>query len=551
MKTDKNISIFSDDEVVTAIHQIVQRSDKANDLQQILDSFYDINLIKKLDNINNQTIQGRRGTGKTHVLRALSCTLERNGEHAIYLDCNQLGDSSTTPIANTDIEKLTDLSVSLFRDFIHGIAVDLNNYLSWNNFEYVCAEDYNLVRKELDEIFLACQEKAIFQTEESQEFEIEQAQNSNSKRYIRVDASPMIDVAVESGKTKGANNRLKLFRKSKQTDIIIFPNISQNLINITHQINTRLYILVDEWASIPLILQPIFAEFLKKCLMCCPFITVKIAVVPLKTKFIQKIENQTIGIEPGAEISCAINLDQMFVVDQDYKRVTGFMTELLIRHVNTRLKNRKIKREELDSGFENAKIIFQIIRASEGNARDFINILIACIDRLDYRSPSEKRITFNDVIQASHYWFNNDKYSHLSEAQIKHFGALFSYIVSTYQTRGAFIQESTLANPYISDLIDARVIHVVSQGHVSDYINPKERLALIILDYGAYAEQLEQGRCLDLFDDDVLENICRHPRCVKTPRYAWWPYDRRRVVGCFMDIFEDDVFKPIFSPNLL
>ena len=70
--------------VKSAIQQIAVRTER-QDPKTILDSFYDYNIIEHLKNVNHQIIQGRRGTGKTHILHVLQNELESDTVHCIFL----------------------------------------------------------------------------------------------------------------------------------------------------------------------------------------------------------------------------------------------------------------------------------------------------------------------------------------------------------------------------------------------------------------------------------------------------------------------------------
>ena len=79
-------SILANATVKKAIQQIAIRTER-EDPENIIDSFYDCNIISHLTNRNHQIIQGRRGTGKTHILLVLKSRLESSECHGIYFDC--------------------------------------------------------------------------------------------------------------------------------------------------------------------------------------------------------------------------------------------------------------------------------------------------------------------------------------------------------------------------------------------------------------------------------------------------------------------------------
>ena len=70
--------------IKSAIQQIALRAER-QDARTISDSFYDCNIIRHLKNVNHQIIQGRRGTGKTHILQVLQNEFESEDVHCIFL----------------------------------------------------------------------------------------------------------------------------------------------------------------------------------------------------------------------------------------------------------------------------------------------------------------------------------------------------------------------------------------------------------------------------------------------------------------------------------
>lgn len=73
----------------------------------LIDSFVDFGIIEQVQNNKNQIIYGRRGTGKTHLLRALATPIARAKGLHCYIDCRTLGSG---PIQITDCEDRRDSS---------------------------------------------------------------------------------------------------------------------------------------------------------------------------------------------------------------------------------------------------------------------------------------------------------------------------------------------------------------------------------------------------------------------------------------------------------
>ena len=103
------------------------------------------------------------------------------------------------------------------------------------------------------------------------------------------------------------------------------------------------------------------------------------------------------------------------------------------------LPNRNLRIEDLSLGFEKPEVLVQLVRASEGNARDFLNILYKCLSELGNNNFDDRTVTYFDVARAAHEWFDYDKYEMLSQSQKKHFDTLFSYIVHTLCNKVAVV----------------------------------------------------------------------------------------------------------------
>jgi len=105
------------DKVLTqAVAAIPQRSERQQDLQKLVGSFVDVGILPQIRNINNQILYGRRGTGKTHVLRVLASELKENPKTpALYVDARTLG--STSQFSDATVP-LSARCLALFRDVL-------------------------------------------------------------------------------------------------------------------------------------------------------------------------------------------------------------------------------------------------------------------------------------------------------------------------------------------------------------------------------------------------------------------------------------------------
>src|ERR1022692_4012923 len=96
--------MIQDPSLTKAVAGIPQRSEKQSDVQKLVGAFVDPGILPQVDSINSQIIYGRRGTGKTHVLRVFESSLKgRNRTCVVYIDARTFGST----------EQFTDVNVAL------------------------------------------------------------------------------------------------------------------------------------------------------------------------------------------------------------------------------------------------------------------------------------------------------------------------------------------------------------------------------------------------------------------------------------------------------
>jgi ABC-type Na+ transport system ATPase subunit NatA len=108
--------MIQDPLLTKAVAGIPQRSEKQSDIQKLVGAFVDVGILPQVDSVNSQIIYGRRGTGKTHVLRVLESELrKRSGTAVIYIDARTLGSTSQFGDSSSPI---STRCMALFRDIL-------------------------------------------------------------------------------------------------------------------------------------------------------------------------------------------------------------------------------------------------------------------------------------------------------------------------------------------------------------------------------------------------------------------------------------------------
>lgn len=70
--------MLQDVQIRKGVAAIPQRSERQIDSDKLQASFVDVGLVPQLENINNQIAFGRRGAGKTHVLKILESNIRKD-----------------------------------------------------------------------------------------------------------------------------------------------------------------------------------------------------------------------------------------------------------------------------------------------------------------------------------------------------------------------------------------------------------------------------------------------------------------------------------------
>jgi hypothetical protein len=146
-----------------------------------------------------------------------------------------------------------------------------------------------------------------------------------------------------------------------------------------------LWLLLDEWSSIPLDLQPLLADLLRRSVLPATGTTVKIAAIERRSRFRQPVaDGDYLGIEVGADAASAVSLDDVLIFDHAGNRAQGFFRELFFNHARTLLPANvdapSDPQEFVHAAFSQTAFP-ELVRAAEGVPRDAINIAALAAQR--------------------------------------------------------------------------------------------------------------------------------------------------------------------------
>lgn len=487
-----------------AFLRIAKRAERQDD-EVLRKTFVDFgSVLTTLSSIDHQIIFGRRGTGKTHLLTVIRQSKESSKEIAIQLDMRNLG--SAGGIYSDPNIPLTQRATRLLIDVLAAIHEHL--------FEQAIAHDglvnLGVVGKPLDELFDAhTSVKVVGETVVEAATSAETSGAAESKLgFTTSHASPSFSGEIKENESSRDTISAKKVVKGQETNRVNFGRVGTALRKVVENLpNGRLWLLIDEWSEIPLDLQPLLADLLRRAVLPIKGITVKIAAIEQRSKFlIPGINHGHIGLEIGADISTSVDLDDYMVFDNDENRAVEFFRKLVFAHVNSALISEDIaplksESELLSTGFSQANAFDEVVRACEGVPRDAIHILSHAAQKAD-----DQTISVGDVRRAARQYYQASKDSAVGSypraKQLLHW--IMDRVIKERQAK-AFLLETGSKDLLIDFLYDERVLHVLRKG-ISAKDSPGVRFNVYGIDYGCYVDLINTANApkgiLDLGVED-------------------------------------------------
>lgn len=468
-----------------AFNRVPKRAE-ARQADQLRDTFEDSGVSAALEAIDHQVLYGRRGTGKTHALRYLEGRIQASGDIAVYLDLRTVGSPEGLYLGEQveATERAARLLVDLLMQFHDAV---LESALSDDGL----VADTQFVNR-MDAL---ADSVSTLRVAGELEVEVEQgerhAATDTAGFAVEVSGVPRASAAVASGAERETSGRRRETRSGRERLALNFSDVARALRNVAHSIGARrIWVLLDEWSSIPSDVQPLLGEFLVRCVLPLQAqMTVKIGAIELQSRFRERLPSgQQIGIELGADVSANVDLDHYMVFEQNETRARNFFRGLLYKHL---LQDQDAPslglRSETDFvrvGFTDKRALDELVRAAEGVPRDAINILGKAA-----LTAGSGKISVPNVRAASASWFQTDKEGALRarpEAQDL-LNWIIDEVIREKRSRGFLVNQRSSDNDLLMALFDARVLHLVRRGY-SAQDEPGERYNVYLIDYGAYVD---------------------------------------------------------------
>lgn len=306
----------------------------------------------------------------------------------------------------------------------------------------------------------------------------------------------------------------------------------------------RLFIIMDEWAQIPLSVQPYVAEYIKRAIMTIPEICIKLLAVSYQCQISKQSDEGIIGIQRGADIPDVLDFDYYLIYDENPDLVTGFFSEVLYNHLGAELLwDLKVTREEkakrIVDIFTQQNSFIELVRAAEGNCRDFLCIFSKAFWEGYRQQRGAKAISIPHISDAASSWFDNEKYVNIRDQAVpnKTLTFIINHIIKGYKSRTFMVEASKAQSPLLTRLLNERILHKLS-GFYSHKDLPGERYELFNVDYGAYVRF--KGTVNEPYQM-VLPFITDVPKLPPDEQKFMVPLDDKRSIRRI--VFDPDVLK--------
>jgi hypothetical protein len=492
-------------------------------------------LLAQLDSDEHQILFGRRGTGKTHLLRHLQEQRMADGALSIYLDLRQIGAAGDVFSAGQD--SFSELATGLLVDVIESIHTQIYEQVLDDRWSSMLGE----ISQALDALAeAATQIRVIGETEVEQQKETSSRATGTASVEISLTPDPRAAWRAESSKERSKRSTQRRLDRGHEAHYVLLGPLSGAFRALAAAVHPHpVWLLLDEWSALPLDLQPLLADLLRRTVFATNGVVVKISAIHGRSRFadVEAVGNP-VGLELGADTAATLDLDDFLLFRNDVASTLDFYSALLCRHMAampTRVGRTDGPAQRfLADGDSHAKVINRLfatagafhalVLGAEGVPRDALQIA-----GLAAGTAFDEPITANHVAEATRNFFLRDKDARIPKAARHAYTNLIEQAARQKSRIIPLRRDGESDDEVIQRLYDARVIHRVRQGLRLDAQHPTEVYDVYVIDSGAFLGLITTGKIRPAQDGldpgarfaDAAEIEIRGPTFVRMP-HRWY-----------------------------
>lgn len=274
-----------------------------------------------LQSKDHQIIYGRRGTGKTHALNYLAEEVAKSNSVPLFIDLRTIG-SSIGIYADPNIP-IAERGTRLLLDVLEAIQNQLMDYaleLSYESSATQLLANLDLLAEQVG--------KSVRVVGVTVNEHVDGASTTSGRESsvgLNVSRNPSIGVNATDRDQTSASQSTRVTETGVVQHRVHFGSVAKYLEEIASAISPGyVWILLDEWSSVPQDLQPILADLIKRAILPVRGYVVKIAAIEQRSRFRGSAESGSLGFEIGSDIVADLDLDDILVFKNDADKATNF-----------------------------------------------------------------------------------------------------------------------------------------------------------------------------------------------------------------------------------
>ncbi|GAT04185.1 ORC-CDC6 family AAA ATPase [Mycolicibacterium fortuitum] len=476
-----------------ALMRAYKRSEDADD-ETLAKTFVSISPLESmLRSPQHQVVYGRRGTGKTHVLRYLTKTERARDRTAIYLDVRTIG-SSMGIYGDTQLP-LAARATTLLVDVVEAIHAHIFELTLTDG---VFANQLHQIGPRLDALGAAAtQVEVAGEVENESTISTQKGTERGGSVSAEISSKPKIAASYKDKRSDNQSSQQRRTQRGLEKLHVSFGQLATALRGLVDALPQRtLWILIDEWSSLPLDLQPYLADLLRRSVFTVSGITVKIGAIERRSNFIERgKQGDYTGIELGADTSASVDIDDYLMFEDDRKEVQDFFSNLLFNHAK-----QLMSEEGSDPGFPSAQEFIRIAFApgqafpnlcffSEGVPRDALQLASIAASL-----AQDRPISAGDVDGSNRQYFRRDKEGRLSRPAVEALNHVIERCVENDRRVIALRRPGQSTSEVVQELFDFRLLHRRAQRTSIPDRPVSEKYDLFMVDLGCFEDLLRSGR---------------------------------------------------------